>query len=224
MDWAGIDEWIYRRLTELVDVLPMRFVKLVAHNYTDARVRKLYWRRLGLEMGEGTYANLGLTLLSDDYTPRVHIGNHVSIAANVTFVPMASANNGQEINTYPYVRDHLTKAADIVVEDEVWIGADVTILPGVHIGRCAVIGAGSVVTGDVEAYHIYAGVPARKIRDIRTGEPGAVKQAGEKYGTYSTALYCGSGSRLGPLCDAGKRQRYLFADPQLFKLPPGRAV
>ena len=155
MDWAGIDEWIYRRLTELVDVLPMRFVKLVAHNYTDARVRKLYWRRLGLEMGEGTYANLGLTLLSDDYTPRVHIGNHVSIAANVTFVPMASANNGQEINTYPYVRDHLTKAADIVV---------------VHIGRCAVIGAGSVVTGDVEAYHIYAGVPARKIRDIRTGE------------------------------------------------------
>ena len=30
MDWAGIDEWIYRRLTELVDVLPMRFVKLVA--------------------------------------------------------------------------------------------------------------------------------------------------------------------------------------------------
>ena len=45
MDWAGIDEWIYRRLTELVDVLPMRFVKLVAHNYTDARVRKLYWRR-----------------------------------------------------------------------------------------------------------------------------------------------------------------------------------
>ena len=203
MDWAGIDEWIYRRLTELVDVLPMRFVKLVAHNYTDARVRKLYWRRLGLEMGEGTYANLGLTLLSDDYTPRVHIGNHVSIAANVTFVPMASANNGQEINTYPYVRDHLTKAADIVVEDEVWIGADVTILPGVHIGRCAVIGAGSVVTGDVE---------------------GAVKQAGEKYGIYSTALYCGSGSRLGPLCDAGKRQRYFFADPQLFKLSSGGPV
>ena len=42
--------------------------------------------------------------------------------------------------------------------------------PACNIGRCAVIGAGSVVTGDVEAYHIYAGVPARKIRDIRTGE------------------------------------------------------
>ena len=160
MDWAGIDEWIYRRLTELVDVLPMRFVKLVAHNYTDARVRKLYWRRLGLEMGEGTYANLGLTLLSDDYTPRVHIGNHVSIAANVTFVPMASANNGQEINTYPYVRDHLTKAADIVVEDEVWIGADVTILPGVHIGDGAIIAARSVLTRDIPPYTIAGGNPA----------------------------------------------------------------
>ena len=221
MDWAGIDEWIYRRLTELVDVLPMRFVKLVAHNYTDARVRKLYWRRLGLEMGEGTYANLGLTLLSDDYTPRVHIGNHVSIAANVTFVPMASANNGQEINTYPYVRDHLTKAADIVVEDEVWIGADVTILPGVHIGRCAVIGAGSVVTGDVEP--IYAGVPARKILGYSHRRTGAVKQAGEKYGIYSTALYCGSGSRLGPLCDAGPGSG-IFLQTRNFKLSPGGPV
>ena len=172
MDWAGIDEWIYRRLAELVDVLPMRFVKLVAHNYTDARVRKLYWRRLGLEMGEDTYANLGLTLLSDDYTPRVHIGNHVSIAANVTFVPMASANNGQEINTYPYVRDHLTKAADIVVEDEVWIGADVTILPGVTVGDGAVVAAGAVVTKDVPAYTVAGGVPARVLRPLTEEEKG----------------------------------------------------
>ena len=51
MDWAGIDEWIYRRLAELVDVLPMRFVKLVAHNYTDARVRKLYWAPPGAGNG-----------------------------------------------------------------------------------------------------------------------------------------------------------------------------
>ena len=170
MNWCAIDEWLYERLTELVDVLPMRFVKFIARNYTDARVRKLYWKRLGIEMGEGTYANLGLTLLSDDYKTRVHIGDHVSIAANVTFVPMAAANNGHEINTFPYVQEKLTEAADIVIEDEVWLGANVTILPGVHIGRCAVIGAGSVVTKDVEAYHIYAGVPARKIRDIRTGE------------------------------------------------------
>ena len=39
MDWAGIDEWITAAWRELVDVLPMRFVKLVAHNYTDARIK-----------------------------------------------------------------------------------------------------------------------------------------------------------------------------------------
>ena len=222
MDWAGIDEWIYRRLAELVDVLPMRFVKLVAHNYTDARVRKLYWRRLGLEMGEGTYANLGLTLLSDDYTPRVHIGNHVSIAANVTFVPMASANNGQEINTYPYVRDHLTKAADIVVEDEVWIRCDDPArrayrpLCGHRRWQRCHRGRGGLPHLCRCACPQNPGYSHRRT--------GAVKQAGEKYGTYSTALYCGSGSRLGPLCDAGKRQRYFFADPQLFELPPGGPV
>lgn len=169
-DWEKLDQFIYDRLTALVDVLPMRLVKLVANYYTDARVRKLYWRRLGIEMGEGTFANLGLRLLTNDHEIHVHIGRNVSIAAGVTFVTEATANNGQEINTLPYVRDHLTVKGDIIVEDEVWFGANVTVLPGVHIGRCSVLGAGSVVTKDVEPYSVYAGVPARRIRNLRTGE------------------------------------------------------
>jgi len=44
------------------------------------------------------------------------------------------------------------------------------ILPGVHIGRCCVVGAGSVVNHDTEPYSVYVGVPARKIRDLKTGE------------------------------------------------------
>lgn len=169
-NWERLDQFVYDRLTALVDVLPMRLVKLVAYYYTDARVRKLYWRRLGLEMGEGTYANLGVRLLSNDYKPRVHIGRNVSIGAGVTFVATATANNGQEINTLPYVRDNLTVESEITVEDEVWFGANVTVLPGVHIGRCTVVGAGSVVTKDLAPYSVYAGVPARRIRDLRTGE------------------------------------------------------
>ena len=43
-------------------------------------------------------------------------------------------------------------------------------MPGVRIGKCAVIGAGSVVTKDLDPYGIYVGVPARKVNDIRTGE------------------------------------------------------
>ena len=62
------------------------------------------------------------------------------------------------------------KNGKIIIHDEVWIGANVTILPGVTIGKCTVIGAGSVVSKNLDAFSVYAGVPAKKIRDIRTGE------------------------------------------------------
>jgi len=164
---ASLDDFIYNLLKNNVDIMPMRFVKFIANYYTDARVRKIYLERMGVVMGEGTYANLGFKIVSDDFKKRLFIGRNVSIAPNVTFICMSSANNGKEINEIPYVKEVLTKSADITVDDEVWIGANVTVLPGVHIGKCSVIGAGSVVTKDVEPYSVYAGVPARKIRDLR---------------------------------------------------------
>ena len=51
------------------------------------------------------------------------------------------------------------------IEDDVWIGNSSIIMAGVTIGRGAIIGAGSVVTKDVPAYEIHAGVPNKKIRD-----------------------------------------------------------
>jgi len=51
----------------------------------------------------------------------------------------------------------------IIIEDDVWIGANSSILDGVKIGKGAIIAAGSVVTKDVCAYDIVAGVPAKKI-------------------------------------------------------------
>ena len=60
-------------------------------------------------------------------------------------------------NSYSYV----------IIKDDVWIGANVKILPGVIIGEGSVIAAGAVVTKDVEPYSLYGGVPAKKIKDIR---------------------------------------------------------
>ncbi len=54
---------------------------------------------------------------------------------------------------------------DVVIEEDVWVGANVIILKGVTIGRGSVIAAGSIVTKNVEPYSIYAGVPARKIKE-----------------------------------------------------------
>ncbi len=57
--------------------------------------------------------------------------------------------------------------APIVIEDHVWIGSNATILPGVMIGRWAVVAAGAVVTKDVEEFTVVGGVPAKEIRKVK---------------------------------------------------------
>jgi len=58
-----------------------------------------------------------------------------------------------------------TRGGEVVIEDNVWVGARAIILPGIHLGEGSVIGAGAVVTHDVEPYKIVAGNPARPIGD-----------------------------------------------------------
>ena len=62
------------------------------------------------------------------------------------------------------VKEQAMEPAPVIIEDEVWLGASVTILPGVHIGKGAVIGAGSVVTRDVPGNAIALGSPARVMK------------------------------------------------------------
>ncbi|MEG0978327.1 MAG: galactoside O-acetyltransferase [Bacilli bacterium] len=162
-----IDEYIYSFLKKNCENMPIRLVKLFAYNYTDARIRKLYLRKLGVVMGTNSFSNLGMRIVSNDFKDKLFIGNNVSIAPNVVFICESSANNGKEINRIEYVKDHLTKNDKIVICDEVWIGANVTILQGVKVGECAVIGAGSVVLSDVPPYSVVAGNPARIIRHLK---------------------------------------------------------
>lgn len=150
-------------------IMPKSFCKWLAYYYPDARIRKKYLSRLNVFLGEGTYANIGLIGVTDNEHP-IHIGNHVSIAPNCVLVTVSSANNGTTINDIPYVKNVLTRSASITVEDNVWIGANVTILPGVTIGHHSVLGAGSVVTRNVEPFSVYAGVPAKKIRDLERSD------------------------------------------------------
>lgn len=162
--WAAIDHLIFTIIMKNIHYFPERFVKLIAHYYPDARVRKAYWGKLGVKMGEGTFPNMGFQCTSNQNN--ISIGKNVSIAPNVLIISESSANNGEEINRVEYVKNELTKVARVVIEDETWIGANVTILPGVTIGRCSIIGANSLIVKDVEPYSIYAGNPAEKIKDL----------------------------------------------------------
>ncbi len=70
----------------------------------------------------------------------------------------------------PFVEQGIT-AEGIVIEDDVWLGANVVVTDGVRIGRGAVVAAGAVVTKDVPPHTVVAGVPARPIRSIEEDRP-----------------------------------------------------
>jgi acetyltransferase-like isoleucine patch superfamily enzyme len=164
-----LDQCIFNFLKKNINVMPKRFTKMIANYYSDARIRKMYWGKLGVKMGENTYPNLGFQSTSNG-EDLVFIGDNVSIAPNVVLITDSCANNGDIINEIPYVKDRLTKKEKIIIEDEVWIGTNVTILPGVTVGKCSIIGAGSLVTKDVEPYSIYTGTPAKKSKSLVDNE------------------------------------------------------
>jgi acetyltransferase-like isoleucine patch superfamily enzyme len=82
----------------------------------------------------------------------------VLIANQVT---IAASNHGIKLGK-PMI-DQEWRRGDVLIEDDVWIGAGVVVLPGAIIRRGAVIGAGAVVRGEVPANTIYGGIPARQI-------------------------------------------------------------
>lgn len=107
--------------------------------------------------GDGCYANFNLTLV--DNGP-IDIGDHVLLGPNVTL-----CTTGHPVD--PVTRSRGAQYSQrITIEDGVWIGAGAIVLPGVTIGRNAVIGAGSVVTKDVPADVVAFGNPCRVHRPV----------------------------------------------------------
>jgi acetyltransferase-like isoleucine patch superfamily enzyme len=109
-----------------------------------------------LVIGSGTYVNR-YTMF--DAHRRLEVGARCMIGPHCY---VTDAGHGTEAGTP--VKDQPMAAVPVVLEDEVWLGARVVVLAGVRIGRGAVVGAGSVVTGDIPANGVAAGVPARLLR------------------------------------------------------------
>ena len=92
----------------------------------------------------------------------VTIGNHVNLAQGITVT--ALNHNFQDISKKIDEQGISTKP--IVISDDVWIGANAVILPGVTIGRHVVVAAGAVVTNDIPDHVVVGGVPAKIIKQL----------------------------------------------------------
>ena len=92
----------------------------------------------------------------------VTIGSHVNLAQGIT----VTALNHNFSSKDKFIDEQGVATSPIVIEDDVWIGANAVILPGVRIGRHSVIAAGAVVNRDVPPYSLAVGVPAQVKRKI----------------------------------------------------------
>lgn len=95
----------------------------------------------------------------DGRVGRIIMGNNVDIARETIIFTLEHD---------PHSDYHVTNSGDVIIEDYVWIASRVTVLPGVRIGRGAVVASNSVVTKDVEPLAIVAGIPAKKIGERRS--------------------------------------------------------
>jgi acetyltransferase-like isoleucine patch superfamily enzyme len=95
------------------------------------------------------------------YIQSAIIGNYVLIAQNVAILAVTHQFASVDI---PIIKQGSTKPAPVIVEDDVWIGRNVVVMPGITLGKSSIIGTGAVVTKDVPPYAIVGGVPAKIIR------------------------------------------------------------
>lgn len=143
---------------------PPKLLRWLGTNHPDNRTRKIFFKMTSVEIGEGTVINQNF-IVSDDYLPLLKIGCRVAISPNVTIICAAAPNNSN-LNYHEYVKSNLICQKEVVIEDDVWIGANAVIMPGITVGKGSIVGAGAVVTKNVKANTIVAGVPAKVINTL----------------------------------------------------------
>ena len=154
------------RLVELIRYMPRMedlraglYSKILKKMGTDAHISEAVIVRFPSRVELGDHVSINpITYIHGE--GGVKIGNGVRIGFHVCVI---SIDMTYEDPKRPIRRQGITKAP-VIIEDDVWLGANSTILKGVKIGKGSVVGAGAVVTRDVPQYVVVAGVPARIIK------------------------------------------------------------
>jgi maltose O-acetyltransferase len=148
---------------------------VIASSWVPRHVRRELYRALGFKIG-GASLSPHLTFKSNN----VDIGDHVYINEGCSFDNRERVTIGDHVHVGPEVLfgtstheigDATSRAAGVVlaplvVSSGCWIGARAVLLPGVKVGEGCIVAAGAVVTRDCLPHGLYAGVPARRIRDL----------------------------------------------------------
>jgi maltose O-acetyltransferase len=145
--------------------------------FSRARMRAYFWSLFCKKMG-GNVTIMGNCMIHSPhgieighYTSITHhtiisgqgglkIGKYVMIANNVNIL---TSLHGFQKRNIP-MRFQAIVYGKVVIEDDVWIGTNVVVMPGVTIGKGAIVGANAVVTKDVKPYSIVVGIPAKLIK------------------------------------------------------------
>ena len=134
-------------------VFCLNLYKDVNIDYSVPIYRGFSWRKGPMSIKEGT--SIGINNMFDSRNG-LNIGKNVCFSDNVTIWTMH----------HDYIDIHFaTKGGAVIIQDFVWVGCNVIILPGVTIGEGAVIASGSVVTKSIDPYTVVGGIPAKKIAE-----------------------------------------------------------
>ena len=164
---------LYSILVSFIDYIIREWLMFLPFHLVRRSIIKLKFKSvgnntnflMGIEFRKPSNISIGNNsvinkkVLLDGRGGKLIIGNNVDIA--------------QETNIWTLEHDvhndyHLDKGASVIIEDYVWISSRVTILPGVTIGKGAVVASNSVVTKDIKPFSIVGGMPAKKIGERKS--------------------------------------------------------
>jgi acetyltransferase-like isoleucine patch superfamily enzyme len=163
-----LEKNIFKFVNEESSIISKRMKRFLAMYFPNAEIRRRFWMATNVILGKGTYLNPNVTIM-DDYMSEdilLEIGENCSIASGVVFAPYSKHNNSKilrELN----ILDQYEKVEKILVGNDVWIGANCTIIAGAKIGNCCIIGANSMVNKTIPDYSLAYGNPVRVIKDLR---------------------------------------------------------
>ena len=151
----------------IIGWIPLHTIRILAYKLDGVKIGRKAHIHMGIQffnpskvqIGEGTIIGQNAFL---DGRDKLIIGRHVDIASDVLVY-----NSEHDINSEDFAPIH----APVEIGDYVFIGPRAIILPGVKIGKGAVIAAGAVVTKDVPEFAIVGGVPAKEIGERKNKDP-----------------------------------------------------